>query len=93
MMEMEQDDGRGGALVEEAKRLMKNDEEETAVQKESEPTGPKIKMNKIGGRKGKQPETGGKAAPGGSVVGKSEVKSQTWNKNAEKSLSAAGFSE
>ena len=53
-MEMNNDDlnEKGGALVEEAKRLMKGDEEEEAP-REQENTGPKIKMSKIGGRKKK----------------------------------------
>ena len=49
-------EGRGGALVEEAKRLMREeqeDEEPAAV----ENSGPKIKMSKIGGRK-KKPTAG-----------------------------------
>ena len=57
------DDGRSGAMVEEAKRLMEDDDEEPAQKAagEEEPSGPKIKMGKIG-KKSKKP-TG--AAAGG----------------------------
>ena len=53
------DAGRGGALVEEAKRLMQNDEEDQ--EKAQENAGPKIKMNKIG-RKGKKGDPPAKSA-------------------------------
>ena len=48
------DDGRSGAMVEEAKRLMEDDEDEvrpTAQANDEEETGPKIKMGKIGNKK------------------------------------------
>jgi hypothetical protein len=63
---MEQDDGRGGALVEEAKRLMKEDEEneKDATQENS---GPKIKMGRLGGKKKKGDTSKGSAAPGAKV--------------------------
>ena len=85
---MEQDEGRGGALVEEAKKMMRDDEEEN--QKEAENSGPKIKMNKIGGRKGKKGESSNRvAAPGAET----KAGAQNWSKNADKNLSASGFSE
>jgi hypothetical protein len=43
-------EGRGGALVEEAKRMMQEDEGEDGP-KEVENNGPKIKMNRIGKKK------------------------------------------
>jgi hypothetical protein len=43
-------EGRGGALVEEAKRMMQEDEGEEAP-KDPENNGPKIKMNRIGKKK------------------------------------------
>jgi len=43
-------EGRGGALVEQAKQLMKEDEEE-APTADKEAKGPKIKMSKIGRKK------------------------------------------
>jgi len=43
-------EGRGGALVEEAKRMMQEDEGEEAT-KEADNNGPKIKMNRIGKKK------------------------------------------
>lgn len=46
-------EGRGGALVEQAKAMMKEDDD-TAQPREEENKGPKIKMSKIGGRKGKK---------------------------------------
>ena len=51
-------DGRGGALVEEAKRLMKEDQEEDQQPVNNE--GPKIKMNRIG-RRNKKTNPGAKA--------------------------------
>ena len=88
-MEQEQfDEGRGGALVEEAKRLMKNDEE--AVQ-EQEEKGPKIKMSKIGGRK-KTDDKSGKSAPKGAANRSDPVAS---TKASEKTglSSGGGFTE
>ena len=43
-------EGRGGALVEEAKRMMQEDEGDEAP-KEVDNNGPKIKMNRIGKKK------------------------------------------
>ena len=43
-------EGRGGALVEEAKRMMQ-DEDGDEAPKEVENNGPKIKMNRIGKKK------------------------------------------
>ena len=60
-------EGRGGALVEEAKKLM-NDDEADSAPREKEEAGPKIKMNKIGrrGKKGGAPSnTEKKDAVGG----------------------------
>lgn len=68
MMEMEQDDGPGGALVEEAKRIMQDDAEEN--QRDApENTGPKIKMGKLGRKKTKDATAPTKtsAAPGAKV--------------------------
>ena len=92
-MDMDQDlNEKGGALVEEAKRLMKGDEADEEP-KEAENAGPKIKMNKIGGRKGKKgaPAAAGDASKAYSVANEGTTKA--WNKTAEKSLSQAGFSE
>ena len=50
-------EGPGGALVEEAKKLMQDDDGETPSAP-VENSGPKIKMNRIG-RKGKKPAAGG----------------------------------
>jgi len=66
-MEQEQDDGRGGALVEEAKRLMQDDIEENQNQQQQvESSGPKIKMGKLGRRKPGKKDDSSKAtaAPG-----------------------------
>jgi len=49
-------EGRGGAMVEEARRLMQNDDDEDAPR--ADVGGPKIKMNKIG-----RPAKKGAAAP------------------------------
>ena len=57
------DDGRSGAMVEEAKRLMADDEDEvqpSAQDQNTEEGGPKIKMGKIG--KKSKPATGAAAA-------------------------------
>lgn len=54
--EDEEDDGaRGGALVEEAKRLMGEDQDEMTAQPEA--SGPKIKMGRLG-KRGKKPAPG-----------------------------------
>jgi hypothetical protein len=61
-------EGRGGALVEEAKKLMNEDDNDESAPREKEETGPKIKMNKIGrrGKKGADPKnTEKKDAVGG----------------------------
>jgi hypothetical protein len=46
-------EGRGGALVEEARRLMQEDDGDEP--RENDNTGPKIKMNRIGKRAKKGP--------------------------------------
>jgi hypothetical protein len=87
-MEEQEDIGGGGALVADIKKQMQQDEDET--QKEAENAGPKIKMNKIGGRKkAGAASTKAAAAPGA----KSDPVAQNWSKNADKNLSAGGFSE
>ena len=48
-------------------------------------------MSKIGGRKKKM--TAAEEKAGGAKGVASESKAQTWNKQADKSLNAAGFSE
>ena len=60
-------EGPGGALVEEAKKLMQDDDEGTGPTTEN--AGPKIKMNRIG-RKGKKPAAGaaGDAKKAGGVA-------------------------
>ena len=57
----EEDMGRGGALVEEAKRLMADDGDEMPAQNEA--GGPKIKMGRLG-KRGKKPAEGGAPAKG-----------------------------
>ena len=87
-MEMEHDiNEKGGALVEEAKRLMKGDEEEEDAPQQAENAGPKIKMNKIGGKKKKGADaakTGAGAAKPYGVA--AESKGAMWNATASKSL-------
>lgn len=75
--------GRGGALVEEARRLMKQDEEEEAP---AQNDGPKIKMNRIGKRGAKKPSAQETAAPGKKP--QADVMKVT-----EKHSSGGGFSE
>ena len=90
-MDMDQEgfDGRGGAMVEEAKRLMQQDQEENQVEENS---GPKIKMNKIGGKKKKSTTAAKSGAPEGAGAKSDPVMAGL--KKAEKSLSSgAGFSE
>ena len=57
-------EGRGGALVEEAKKLMQEDDDGEPAGGKNENAGPKIKMNKIG-RKGKKPAAGAAATGAG----------------------------
>lgn len=52
MQDFNEGDGRHGAIVEEAKRLMADDDDEPA-KKEDEDTGPKIKMGRLGKKKKK----------------------------------------
>jgi len=82
------DAGRGGALVEEAKKLMAQDEEEG--DKAVENAGPKIKMNKIG-RKGRKGEPAAKAAAAGASDAHQHPTEKTW-KSVEKTENQ-GFSE
>jgi len=81
-------EGRGGALVEEAKRLMQNDDDEAAPTGDN--GGPKIKMSKIG-RKPKKGE------PTTAATTKSKDKAgpaADTSKPSEKSLSGtSGFTE
>ena len=88
MMQEEQQfaEGRGGAMVEEAKKLMQQDQEEDQ-NKEVENAGPKIKMNKIG-RKGKK---GAEPAKASDKPGHQHPTEKTW-KQVEKSENS-GFSE
>lgn len=90
MQEMEPSgfEGRGGALVEEAKRLMQNDEEEAP--KEVDNGGKKIKMSKIG----RKPRKGAAAAQGEGEKKKANVDSGIDSyKPSDKMMSGAGFSE
>jgi len=75
-------EGRGGALVEEARRLMQNDEDEDAPKAEN--SGPKIKMNKIG-----RPKKGAAPAKTQAVAAGVKASAETW-KQAEKIVSAPG---
>ena len=59
-------EGHGGALVEEAKRLIKQEEEDENAGGQGE-SGPKIKMSRIGGKNKK-------AAPGAAAVEEPTVK-------------------
>lgn len=82
-------DGRGGALVQEAKRLMQNDEEDT--QKEVDNGGKKIKMSKIGRkpRKGAAAQgTGGETKAHGALD-----EAINAHKHSDKMTSGGGFSE
>lgn len=57
--------GAHGALVQEAKLLMDNEEDDGAGKQGQEDTGPKIKMGRIGkGKKGKKKPAGGDAGAG-----------------------------
>jgi len=85
-------EGRGGALVEEAKRLMQDDDQDSAP-KEQEASGPKIKMNKIGrrGKKGSAAAPGAEGKKEGSTAG---VQNEAaWKSIGEKASSGGGFTE
>lgn len=90
MQEEEQFEGRGGALVEEAKRLMQNEEqEETAV----ENSGPKIKMNKIGKKAGPAKKGEANTVAKGASAPKAAA-ADTWKPSDKGSSSTGGgFSE
>ena len=62
-----QQDGHHGALVQEAQALMADDDEDAKPQQED--GGPKIKMGRIGGKKGKK-----KTADGGGTTGDAYTK-------------------
>jgi len=86
---MDQDvgfEGRGGALVEEAKRLMQESEE--PAQQEQETIGPKIKMSRIGGKKAKKA-----AAAAQDPEKKKVISGLDYPKSTEKVSSGGGFSE
>ena len=86
--EMEQNfDGRGGALVEEAKRLMQESEEPEHAEQEN--AGPKIKMSRIGGKKGKKPTR----AAGADDKEKKNAMGIDYPKPTEKISAGGGFSE
>lgn len=74
-------EGRGGALVEEAKRLMQNDEEDEAPKAGAE--GPKIKMNKIG-------RLGKKGAPAKASATGNTTANNAWKETADKIISNPG---
>jgi hypothetical protein len=78
----------GGALVQEARKLMQEDEDEAP--REVENAGPKIKMNRIGRKPKKVEEKPGASKPG--PPGTKEAKEASWKPAGEKSISG-GFSE
>ena len=80
-------EGRGGALVEEARRLMQEDDGDAP--RESD-TGPKIKMNRIGKKGKKAPTTTAKEADK-STAQKSVAGTKSYA--AEKSAVLGGFTE
>lgn len=53
-------EGRGGALVEDAKKMMRDEDDDGPAGGQAENAGPKIKMNKIGRRAGKAKVGAGK---------------------------------
>lgn len=57
--------GHHGALVQEAQQLMADDDAEAAQQQTQEESGPKIKMGRIGGKKGKKRAAAGGDRDGG----------------------------
>jgi hypothetical protein len=81
-------EGRGGALVEEARRLMQEDDGDEP--REQDNSGPKIKMNRIGKRAKKGPVAAAKENEKSSVL-KSVAGAKAYV--AEKSAQPGGFSE
>jgi len=90
MVEEQDFNEKGGALVEEAKRLMRDDEDDAP--READNAGPKIKMNKIGGKKA-APKAGAPATKAAPTTAAAKAEPQQWSKAADKNLSVAGFSE
>lgn len=87
-----QEGGRHGALVEEARKLMADDDEEApsnAEKGESE-SGPKIKMGRIG--KKKKP-TGSKENPASAAASENYSKKMTSLGAAQSSGGAGGFND
>lgn len=80
-------ESRGGALVQEAKALLQQDEEETPT--EAQETGPKIKMNRI--RRNKRQAAGAKAGEEKSAT-KSLAAADPY-KSVEKPSGTGGFTE
>ena len=83
-------DGRHGALVEEAKKLMEDDDEAPAQNAGNEETGPKIKMGRIGKKKATK---GGKDAGSAGAGSDNFTKKLTQAAAIEKSNGGSGFSE
>lgn len=83
-------EGRGGALVQEAKALMQQDEED-APPKEVENAGPKIKMTRIRKKNANRP---GAAAKGGEEKTKKPGEPEPFKAMAgEKPTGSGGFTE
>lgn len=81
-------EGRGGALVEEARRLMQEDDGDEP--RENDNVGPKIKMNRIG-KKGKKGPAASAKETDKSAVQKNVAGAKSYV--AEKSTALGGFSE
>merc|ERR1719329_1445916 len=81
--------GRGGALVEEAKRLMADDDD-GEMPAQNQESGPKIKMGRLG-KRGKKPAAGSEPAEGESKS-KATVGGAALSKGATMHPSG-GFSE
>ena len=88
--ELEIDEGRGGALVEEARRLMKNDEEEDEPRADTGVS--KIKMSKIG-RKPTKTDPAKPAAKGREQAAASANFAKEAQQKMEKIVTSGGFSE
>ena len=85
-------EGRGGALVEEARKLMQDDDQDSAP-KEQEASGPKIKMNKIG-RRGKKGSAAAPNAEGKKDGGAAGIQNEAaWKSIGDKASSGGGFTE
>jgi hypothetical protein len=84
-------EGRGGALVEEARKLMKDDEDDSAPRQQEE-SGPKIKMGRLG-KKAKKAGGNEPSKSGGAKDISGVQNEEAWKSIGDKAHSGGAFTE